>query len=154
MITTKHYDYRNFAILNPQDLLFAQQVNDLINCHAITTVFITCKCLYSFTAKKIICADLVICPGNSCQARTHAPKVSINTASCQQYVASDEVTNDATIVTSDEQAISTYQNIIKCNEELFSTHAWDIGTFCDPATKKPFIFEYKLRPGSIPYVAK
>ena len=102
----------------------------------------------------MIRADLVICPGKSCQARTHAPKVSVNTASCQQYVASDEVTNDATIVTSDEQAISTYQNIIKCNEELFSTHAWDIGTFCDPATKEPFIFEYKLRPGSIPYVAK
>ena len=151
-VVTKHYEDRKSAIFNQQDQLFAQKINDLINCHAISTVYLTCECLYNFAAKEMIHAKFIICPGNSCQ--THSSNVFVNTATCQEYVASDEVSDNATIVTSDEQAISRYQEIIKSNEQLFSTHPWDIGTFCDPVTKEPYIFEYKLRPGSIPYVAK
>ena len=138
-VVTRHYEDRKSAIFNQQDQLFAQKINDLINCHAVATLYLTCECLHNFAATEMIHAKYIICPGDSFQ--THSSNVFVNTATCQKYVASDEVTDSATIVTSDKQAISRYQEIIKCNEELFSTHPWDIGTFCDPVTKEPFIFE-------------
>ena len=139
-VITEHYGDRDSAIFNTQDLLFAQQINKLINCHVITTLYLTCECLSNLTARGMIHADFIVYPGDSCQAHTHSPNASVNTATCQQYVAADKITNDATILTSDRQAISTYQKIIECNKELFSTHPWDIGLFCDPKTKEPLIF--------------
>ena len=56
----------------------------------------------------------------------------------------DKITDNAIILTPDRQAVSAYQEIIECNKELFSTHPWDIGLFCDPETKETFIFEYKF----------
>ena len=153
-VITKHYDDRESVMFSEEDLLFSQEINKLIDHHGISTLYLTCSCLSGLASREMLHARLIMCPGDTCPPQAHLYDATVGTATCQQFVASDKITQDAIILTPDTQDISTYQKIIEDNEALFSSHAWDIGLFCDPESKEPYIFEYKLRKNSVPYVAK
>ena len=136
-----------------KDDIMVQTVNSLVATHGINKLFLSCHCLNILATQGFLRVSHIIAPvpqgicGQQVREVTHTPT---------EFVASDKMSqgDEPDILSSDPCLIKKYKEIIKANEDLFSKTSWDIGLFKNPQTDVPYVFSYRLKAQSEPYVAK